>query len=94
MDFCAIETNKITQQVSQQILPERTMLEGKGGSNITIKSEQKFQEKTFEEAIKQFVTAAELMLSFCPDNKRVNCAAIKKWLIESLRGTIKKFKRE
>lgn len=93
-DLCATETNSKTQHTSQSISQERGVLETKVSSDITNRSEKNYQVQTFEEAKKQFIVAAELMLSFCPDNKRVNKGSIRKWLFDSLTQTIKKFKRK
>lgn len=59
--------------------------------NINLQSKQEFQEKNIEEAITQFNMAGEFLLSFCPENRRVNTKSTKNWIITFLNQTIKKF---
>lgn len=91
-DLCAAETPvKEESQASKTISIVQTVTENVENCSETIILEKIPKIETIEEASNQFNTLAESLLSFCPDNKRVNKRSIKNWLIKSIEPLINKF---
>lgn len=91
-ELCAAETSvEKNQPTSQYISNGRTLTENVDNSSEDIIFEQTSKLLNEEEAEDQLKTAAESVLSFCPDNKRANMRSIENWLIKHLKSTIKKY---